>query len=61
MPELAGNDERLVRYGPKTELQASPSMAVSGATAGRRWLRLQASSSDGDSKLLVWRVLLDSH
>ena len=61
MPELAGNDERPVRYGPKTELQAPSSMVVFGATAGRQWLRLQASSSDGDSKLLMWRVLLDNH
>ena len=56
MSELAGKDERPMRYGPKTVLWALALMAVSISTAGRQWLGFQASNSDITDNLLVWRV-----
>ena len=47
MFELAGKDERPARYGPKTVLWTSASMADSGLHARRRRLEFRALDFDG--------------
>ena len=61
MSELVGEDERPTRYGPKTVLWTSASMADFGLQARQQQLELRALNFDGGGYPLVQRVLLNGH